>query len=114
KVALKDISKLRKNKELMKTINLFSYETVSTISVSLLAQNKTDETYHAIRRQIKMLYFLLLFFKKEDHKKRLILSTKWCKQISEILGDWHDRIIAGLLLDQFILEKNETLSSESI
>jgi CHAD domain-containing protein len=114
----KTIDEVKKNKEVMELINLYSHEIISAISRSLITRSIADETYHTIRRGLKTLYYTIRLVRKEDHKDRLLIEPKWCKPIAELLGDWHDRVNVGIVLEQLVLEEdldwNATLSAQLI
>lgn len=104
----KKLDEVKKNKEVMELINLYSHEIISSISRSLIARSIADETYHSIRRSLKILYYTIRLIRKEDNKDRLLIKPKWCKPITELLGDWHDRVNVGIVLDQLVLQEDIT------
>src|SRR5690606_14107344 len=83
KKAYKALDEHKKNKIVMALINQYSHEIISTVSRALITKYVSDETYHEIRRLLKMLYFTLRFIRKEDYKDRLLVHPKWCKLITD-------------------------------
>lgn len=102
----KELDEVKKNKEVMELMNLYAHEIISAISRSLITRTISDETYHTIRRSLKTLYYTIRLIRKEDHKDRLLIEPKWCKPIAELLGDWHDRVNVGMVLDQLVLQED--------
>jgi len=74
-----------------------------------MCQNQThDENLHEIRRKLKQCHYLLSLFDKDDQNLLLLnLTVKKLDKVSELLGDWHDQVVAIEMLKKFINQASE-------
>ncbi len=62
-----------------------------------------DENLHEIRRKLKQCHILLSVFDQNDPDLPQLSSTlKRLDKVNELLGDWHDHLIAMEMLDRFL------------
>ncbi|MFH1118956.1 MAG: CHAD domain-containing protein [Bacteroidota bacterium] len=65
-----------------------------------------DENLHEIRRKLKQCHYLLSVFDPEDPDLPTLNKTiRHLDHVNELLGDWHDQVVAMEMLDRF-LEKH--------
>ncbi|MHC1776594.1 MAG: CHAD domain-containing protein [Lentimicrobium sp.] len=78
----------------------------------LRSDNELDENLHEIRRKLKQCHYLLSVFSEDDPDlPKLNTTLKRLDKVNELLGDWHDQLIAMEMLDRFLekfREKEET------
>lgn len=61
-----------------------------------------DEHLHEIRRKLKQCHYLLSIFKKDDVALLHLHATlETLDKANDLLGDWHDRLVAMETLEQF-------------
>lgn len=81
-------------------------ELLTTVE-SLKTDQQQDEHLHEIRRKLKQCNYLLTIFDAEDDD--LLQLTKLLKKLekaNDLLGKWHDHIIALEFLSGFLKNKN--------
>jgi len=62
-----------------------------------------DENLHEIRRKLKQCNFLLSVFNQSDPDLPQLKTTlKKLDKVNELLGNWHDQLVAMEMLDRFM------------
>lgn len=62
-----------------------------------------DENLHEIRRKLKQCHYLLSVISKEDDDlPHLNTTLKRLDKVNDLLGNWHDQLIAMEILDRFL------------
>jgi CHAD domain-containing protein len=64
-----------------------------------------DENLHEIRRKLKQCHYLLSVFNQRDPDLPQLKTTlKKLDKVNELLGNWHDQLVAMEMLDRFLEE----------
>ncbi|OQX82340.1 MAG: hypothetical protein B6D64_00590 [Bacteroidetes bacterium 4484_276] len=85
----------------------FLHKKIGKINELILLMDK-DEFVHALRKQIKQLYFILQFIKKHFPKNELTqYKLKALKNIGEHIGNWNDRDVFLNRIDGFFGSKDD-------
>ncbi len=72
-------------------------------ATQLRSTGNSDETLHEIRRRLKQCHYLLSTFSTDDPElPRLKTTLKRLDKVNEMLGDWHDHVVAVEYLSKFI------------
>lgn len=68
----------------------------------LRSADQSDDNLHEIRRRLKQCHYLLSTFSSTDPDlPRLKTTLKRLDKINEMLGDWHDLVVAAEYLNKF-------------
>ena len=89
-------------------IILFAEELMA-VSRAMRHDQAHDENLHEIRRKLKSCHYLLTLFDKDDPDHRQLSSIiKRLDKVNELLGQWHDQVVAMEMLGKFISQRDET------
>ena len=106
----KSLDKRQKN-EFNKNIAKFVFENISSLQIQLLkagvkVEKLDDNSLHKLRIRYKELRYLTEFF-IELFDKDTILFVNRLKEIQDVLGVWHDRVILKKLHEKLLKGKND-------
>lgn len=90
-------------------INLLVDELLATTRIMHEEQEQEqDEHLHAIRRKLKQCHNLLSVLKKDDIALPELRATlKSLDSVNNLLGDWHDRLVAMETLEKYISKQKK-------
>lgn len=74
----------------------------------LKAEQQHDEHLHEIRRKLKQCNYLLSVFEKGDLSfDKMHKIVKELERANDLLGEWHDHVVARAMIFRFLVNKNE-------
>jgi len=102
-----DLIKASTTEGIARQIILFIDELMA-VSRSMRQDQAHDENLHEIRKKLKNCHYLLTLFDKDDPDLPKLSSTiKRLDKVNELLGEWHDQVVAMEMLGKFISQRGE-------
>ncbi|MBW6490123.1 MAG: CHAD domain-containing protein [Lentimicrobium sp.] len=106
-IALPPIFANSEDPKIRSAIELLLQQLMETAG-NLKSNQRHDEQLHEIRRKLKQCSYLLSVFEKGD--KTLARKSKTLHELekaNDLLGEWHDHVVARALIFRFLSRKNE-------
>ena len=98
------------NSEALKEKNNRYLQNKSDVIEKTLIQKRNENRLHDLRKHVKELYYYFDFIADQfTLKKYEDIDVEKLKDMSEHLGDWHDRFVMLTYLDEFIRKKHKKI-----